>query len=396
MEEMAAMLIAAENSNSIIKRNIVIILLIFLFPLVEAGCSQESVEYGIDSIKKVAEKGDIKAQIELGFLYYEGKEVPQDKALAAHWFLKAAEQGDMLAQHYMGWMYAKADGVERNIEKAICWYTKAAENGHLDSMVNLGNIYLREKDYTKALKWYELAANKGDQYAQYELGVMYRLGEGISQDTEKAKALFLKAAEQGNENAEKALVMLDEEARSDEYTQKRMDDVFLIAGLLEEYKAIAGHYPFYDPTPAEEGYVKTGTLVTLASPEAEKQLKERPNPFGISATRAYACHLNKELAAILKRKIHLPVDPQKVAMYAPNAYYVYFPPAKDDEYLIITFLYSPNSYTTELFNSHANVYSIASSSAVGEELFWKSAGIKLRIYKDIENKEKHITANKSN
>ena len=367
------------------KRNILIILLISLFPLVVVGCSQESTENGIDSIKKVAEQGDIKAQIELGFLYYEGKEVQQDKVLAAHWFLKAAEQGDMLAQHYMGWMYAKADGVERNIKKAIYWYTKAAENGHLDSMVNLGNIYLREKDYSKALKWYELAANKGDQHAQYELGVMYRLGEGIQQNTEKAKALFQKAAEQGNESAEKALVMLDEEAKSDEYSQKRMNDVFLIASLLEEYKAIAGHYPFYDPSPVEEGYVKTGTLVTLASPEAEKQLKERPNPFGISASRAYACHLNKELTVILKRTIHLPVDPQKVARYAPNAYYVYFPPAKDDEYLIITFLYSPNSYTTKLFNSHANVYSIASSPAVGEEVFWKSAGIKPRIYKDIEN-----------
>jgi len=187
-------------------RNILIILTLTLFSLIGVGCSQESAENDIDNIKKVAEQGDIKAQIELGFAYYKGKEVPQDKALAAHWFLKAAEQGDMSAQHYMGWMYAKADGVEENIEKAIYWHTKAAENGHIDSQVNLGNIYLRGKDYTKARKWYELAVSKGNQYAQYELGVMYRLGEGVQQNNEKAKALFLKAAEQGNEGAEKALV----------------------------------------------------------------------------------------------------------------------------------------------------------------------------------------------
>ena len=370
------------------KHNI-LILLLAIFPVL-VGCSQESTEKGLDNIKKIAKQGDIKAQIELGFAYYEGKEVPQNKTLAAHWFLKAAEQGDMLAQHYMGWMYAKADGVEKNIEKAIYWYTKAAENGHIDSQVNLGNIYLREKSYTQARKWYELAASKGDQHAQYELGIMYHLGEGNQQDNEKAKALFLKAAEQGNEDAKKALVMLDIEAKSDKYAQQRMKDVYLIARMLEEYKTIAKHYPFYDPTSAEEGYVKIGTLVTLASPNAEEQLRKKPNPFGISATRAYTSHLSKELKEILKRAIDLPVDPQEVAVYAPNAYYVYL---QDDEYLIIAFLYSPNSYTTELFNPHANVYAIASSPVAGEKLFWKSAGIKPRIYKNIDNEEKQISTN---
>lgn len=368
------------------KRNILIILTFTLFSLIAIGYSQASDEKGIVNIQKIADQGDVNAQIKLGFAYYEGKEIPQDKALAASWFLKAAKQGNISAQHYMGWMYAKADGVEKNIDKAIYWHTKAAENGHRDSQVNLANIYLRgesiKKDYAKARKWYQSAANNGSQHAQYELAVMYRLGEGVEQSNKKAKELFVKSASQGNKNAEKALVMLDIEEKSEEYSKKRMSDVYKIASLLEEYKKIANHYPFYDPTPVEEGYVKTGTLVTLANPEAEEQLAKKPNPFGISAGRAYSSHLSKELKEKLGRTITLPVDPQKEAMYAPNAYYVYFPLADDDEYMVISFLYKANVYTTELFNSHANVYAIAPSSVVNTK-FWTSAGITPRIFKHI-------------
>jgi Sel1 repeat len=344
-------------------------------------------EEQITVTQEQAEKGITDAQIDLGLIYYNGDGVSKDKSMAAHWFLKAAEQGHADAQHYIAWMYARGEGLVKDKSKALFWYLKSAENNHIDSQVNLANIYMKgddvKKKYMEASFWYKKAAEQGSQHAQYELAVMYRLGEGVEQSNKKAKELFLKAAAQGNKNAEKALVMLDIEAKSDEYSQKRMNNVYLIASLLEEYKTIANHYPFYDPTPVKEGYVKTGTLVTLASPAAEEQLAKKPNPFGISAARAYSSHLSKELEEKLERTIKLPVDPQKVAMYAPNAYYVYFPPADDDEYMVISFLYSSNAYTTELFNSHANVYAITSSPIVSEKLFWTSAGIKPRIFKNI-------------
>ncbi len=367
-------------------RNILVILLFACLTLVGSGCSQESVGKNIADLKINAEHGDVNAQIELGLAYYEGREVPQDKKLAADWFLKAAEQNNISAQHYMGWMYARADGVKKNIEKAIYWYTKAAEQGHVDSQINLANIYMKgegiKKDFAKAHKWYQQAANTGNQHAQFELAIMYLMGEGVDKNIPKAKELLLKSATQGNKNAQKALSALEIEEKADEYSQKKMNDVYTIACLLEEYKAKANHYPFYDPTPVEEGYVKTGTLVTIASPEAERELARKPNPFGISAARAYSFHLTKELQKKLKRKIQLPVDPQRSTIYSPNAYYVYFPPATDDEYLIITFLYNPNKYTTEMFNKHANAYAIASSDAVNTK-FWTSAGIKPRIFKEI-------------
>ncbi len=164
-------------------------------------------------------------------------------------------------------MYARGEGLVKDKNKAFFWYFKSAENNHIDSQVNLANIYIKgdgvEKNYKKASFWYKKAAAQGSQHAQYELAVMYRLGEGVKQSNEKAKEYLLKAAAQGNKNAEEALVTLDIEAKSDEYSHKRMNDVYLVASLLEEYKTIVNHYPFYDPTPAKEGYVKQGRWLHL-------------------------------------------------------------------------------------------------------------------------------------
>ena len=169
------------------------------------------------------------------------------------------------------------------------------------------------------------------------------------------------------------------------FIEQQVRDVHQIAALLEEYKSKKGTYPFFDPTPAKEGYKKVGTLVGLASDDATKKLMNYPNPFRISSGKAFTPYLEKELSQVLERDIELPVDPHVTDRYAPNAYYVYLPP-KDDEYMVLAFLYSPNEYTSELFNPHANVYAVSSSHVIGEMNFWKSAGIKPRLYKEIKRK----------
>jgi len=78
----------------------------------------------------------------------------------------------------------------------------------------------------------------------------------------------------------------------------------------------------------------------------------------------------------------LPYDPQPVAVYAPNAYYVYF--STDDDYMVMAFLYNPAEHTTALFNDHANVYAIASSPRIGEKKFWQSMGLTPLIYSEMD------------
>lgn len=53
--------------------------------------------------------------------------------------------------------------------------------------------------------WYRVGAEQGNAAAQYDLGVMYALGQGVSQDYAQAAQWFRKAAEQGNAAAQSRL-----------------------------------------------------------------------------------------------------------------------------------------------------------------------------------------------
>ena len=52
-------------------------------------------------------------------------------------------------------------------------------------------------DYATALRLWRPLAKHGDATAQYNLGHMYRLGQGVRQDDAEAVKWYRKAAEQG-------------------------------------------------------------------------------------------------------------------------------------------------------------------------------------------------------
>ena len=80
-----------------------------------------------------------------------------------------------------------------------------AENGDVEAQYNLGNLYrvghgFTENDKT-ALKWYTIAAKQGHASAQYFLGWMYADGEGVIQDNVRAHMWLNIAASLGNKTA---------------------------------------------------------------------------------------------------------------------------------------------------------------------------------------------------
>ena len=52
---------------------------------------------------------------------------------AARWYRKAAEQGHANAQYELGWCYFLGQGVKENREEAKKWWKKAADQGHLSA-----------------------------------------------------------------------------------------------------------------------------------------------------------------------------------------------------------------------------------------------------------------------
>lgn len=89
-----------------------------------------------------AERGDARAQAQLGFMYATGRNVPQNYALACFWYRRAAEQGHPAAQHLLGLMYDKGFGVPADHVLAHMWLNLAAARTRGD--VHEDNIRLRD------------------------------------------------------------------------------------------------------------------------------------------------------------------------------------------------------------------------------------------------------------
>ena len=92
------------------------------------------------------------------------------------------------------------------IKFTVEWYQKAAQQGDAEAQFNLGVMYKNgdgvTQDYEKAVEWYQKAADQGYASAQFNLGVMYKNGDGVTQDYEKAVEWYQKAAQQGDAQAQ--------------------------------------------------------------------------------------------------------------------------------------------------------------------------------------------------
>lgn len=67
----------------------------------------------------------------LGYMYKNGRGVPQNDQLAYGFYEKAAEGGNSQAMFTVANAYEQGkNGVDQDHEKALFWYTKAACKGH--------------------------------------------------------------------------------------------------------------------------------------------------------------------------------------------------------------------------------------------------------------------------
>jgi TPR repeat protein len=80
--------------------------------------------------------------------------------------------------------------VPQNQAEAVKWFSKAARQGLADAQYNLGVMYYRgtgiTQNYPEALKLYSQAAQRGHTLAQYNLGLMYLAGNSVPKDSVKA------------------------------------------------------------------------------------------------------------------------------------------------------------------------------------------------------------------
>ena len=118
-----------------------------------------------------AEKGDAKAQYNLGLCYDPTGggmgEVERNPESAFKWYKMSASQGNSYGQFNLGRCYSMGIGVERNHKEAVKWFRKSAEQGNGEGESCLSTAYNNgdgvAKDYEEALKWALLAEKKGSE-----------------------------------------------------------------------------------------------------------------------------------------------------------------------------------------------------------------------------------------
>ena len=155
----------------------------------------------VESMRELAENGDIHAQYFMGELYRDGPLLPPDWVMARYWFDKAAKQGYAAAQYALGKLYLSDDASVHDPELGIQWLEYAAYNGNHDASYRLGKEYLKgesvRRDTRKAMDHIYTSAQAGNLHAQYLLGKLLLQGKAVERDKEAGIQWLSQAAEQG-------------------------------------------------------------------------------------------------------------------------------------------------------------------------------------------------------
>ena len=99
----------------------------------------------------LAETGDCRAQMKVGWMYFTGKGVIQDKSKAIEWYRKAAEQGEVTSQFNLGYSYEHGDGVPQDLDESRIWYKKVTEHSNVIALLDfdrLARIFVNKEAVT--------------------------------------------------------------------------------------------------------------------------------------------------------------------------------------------------------------------------------------------------------
>jgi hypothetical protein len=131
-----------------------------------------------------------------GIMYLKGTGTDTSYSEASRWFEKAAMAGYANAYYNLGIMHKYAYGFPVNYSKAFEYFTKAADLGSTQGQYIKGFMLYKglgcKQDYNAAMELF----NKSKDYTPsiYMIGICYRNGFGVKQDTAIARQWLNKAA----------------------------------------------------------------------------------------------------------------------------------------------------------------------------------------------------------
>ncbi len=193
-----------------------------------------------EATRRVGEKNDARAMTLLGELYSNGFGVPLDERKAVQWYRLAADRGDLFnisrraglhdraeaarlfasaaklghaaAAYDLGLLYLEGQQFPQDFSRAAELFRAAAQQGNSEAQYALATLYKDgkgvEKDPVEAARLLAAAAIAENPDALVEYAIALFNGTGVTKDESKAAALFRKAALRGSPIAQNRLARL--------------------------------------------------------------------------------------------------------------------------------------------------------------------------------------------
>lgn len=154
-------------------------------------------------VRKSAEGGYAPAQSALGLAYTVGGKVPIDRVQGEYWLRKGVAQGDALAQTILALEFIDGSSPAEEQALAITWLKKAALEEHFIPAYNaLGEHLMRaaadEQDRGEAFHWFYRSAREKEPAGMRNLARAHELGLGVAQSDKLALVWYERAGWSGD------------------------------------------------------------------------------------------------------------------------------------------------------------------------------------------------------
>jgi TPR repeat protein len=186
---------------------------------------------------------------------------------------KSAKSGDAAAQFELGQHHAdeardarSERRAQRDWKQAVDWYSRSAEQGFARAQFDLGGLYILgegvEKDEAQGVDWLMKAAEQGLADAQFEIGNLYLAGASLEQDTELGLDMLTRAANQRHVPAQKQLGTMYFQGVGVEKNLVQAHKWFTIAASNEDDNTSASYLPILESIMDEAQVDEARTLAT--------------------------------------------------------------------------------------------------------------------------------------
>ena len=200
----------------------------------QAASAYEEGDYeaSIPLLSEACESGEMEACTYLGWAYRRGEGVPKDRPRGAELYRRACEGGHSTGCTNLAALYQTGDGRPNDYSKAKSLYERACEGGSMRACATLGWMYgvgeranqdwgkrslvpclkacqagemrgctcwgvVARREGAVRAEFLERACEGGDMRGCHYLGMLYKVGDGVAQDTERAATLYARACKGG-------------------------------------------------------------------------------------------------------------------------------------------------------------------------------------------------------